>query len=486
MSERAGDRGRRHVTVAWRIPDDYGGMTGAMLRRSRGLAARGADVVVVTFDDRPDYDEVRRGLGADGVLGDATLRNIYEDFRLRGRPAGLALAPDAAATPPDEVVTTAAGQVRRWREQGGLRRVEHRRADGTLAVVEEALGSVTGARRVTSLDRDGRVTGQWPTLRAFRFAWLDEVIGPDPAVVTVDSKTAAQVMQHYSRPGVALVLMIHGNHLTARGEVAPSRGDVFAHLARWDAVVVLTDRQRAAIEERFGAGDRLAVVHNAVAVPASLPVLPADRMRGVVVSRLTPHKRIDDILRTVADVRTRGVPVTLEVIGDGPARAKLEALARELDLEGAVTFAGFVPGGAARFAGGGWSMLASRSEGESLVLAEAMGAGCVPVAYDIDYGPAEAIRDGRSGFLVPDGDRAAAADSLARLCHLPDAEYAAMREAARAFALTRTDDALLDAWAGIHDRAQAVRAARRASAPPSLVRRVLRRVASRMPPAWRR
>ena len=475
------------MTVAWRIPDDYGGMTGAMLRRSRGLAARGADVVVVTFDDRPDYDEVRRRLEAGGALGGATLRNVYEDFRLRGRRAGLALAPDAAAGAPDEVVTTSSGQVGRWREGTGLRRVEHRRADGTLAVVEEALGSVTGPRRVTSLDRDGRVTGQWPTLRDFRFAWLDEVIGADPAVVTVDSKTAAQVMQHYSRPGVALALMIHGNHLTAAGEVAPSRGDVFAHLDRWDAVVVLTERQRAAIEERFGAGDRLAVVHNAVEAPASVPALPVDRMRGVVVSRVTPHKRIDHILRVVAEVRAQGVPVTLELVGDGPARAKLGSLTRELGLEEAVDFAGFVPGGASRFAGGGWTMLASRSEGESLVLAEAMGAGCVPVAYDIDYGPAEAIRDGENGFLVPDGDRAAAAAALVRLCRLPETEYAAMRQAARAFALTRTDETLLDAWTGIHDRALAIRASRRAgSSQPSLVRRVLRRVVTRMPPAWRR
>lgn len=479
---------RRHVTVAWRIPDDYGGMTGAALRRSRGLAARGAQVEVVTFDDRPDYDVVRRRLASSGALGGATLRNIYEDFRVAERSAGLAIAPSAALDDPNEVVTTEAGGVRRWRDDDGLRRVEHVRADGTIAVVEEATVRAGGSRHVTSLDRRGRVTGQWPSVRSFRFAWLDGLIGSEPTVVTVDSKTAAQTLQHYARPNAALILMIHADHRSPKGGVAPSRGDVFEHLDRWDAVVVLTERQRAIIDADFGGGDRLAVVRNAVGTPASIPRLPRDRMHGVIVSRMTPLKRLDHVLRVVADVRERGVPVTLELVGDGGARKRTEALAAELGLGDAVQFAGHIADGAARFEAGGWTMLASRSEGESLTLSEAMGAGCVPVAYDIDFGPAEAIEPGVSGFLVPDGDIAAAADALEQVCRMPEADYAAMRAAARAAAATRTDEAHLDAWEAVHDDALARRAARRVEKPakPSLRERVVRRLGGRIPRAWRR
>ena len=55
------------------------------------------------------------------------------------------------------------------------------------------------------------------------------------------------------------------------------------------------------------------------------------------------------------------------------------------------------------FARSSFSLLTSRTEGQSLTIVESMAHGCIPIAYDIDYGPSDIITDGVDGFLVPAG-----------------------------------------------------------------------------------
>ena len=48
--------------VTWSIPDDYGGMTAAMLARSSAFSRLGGvPVDVLTFDARPDTADLERG-----------------------------------------------------------------------------------------------------------------------------------------------------------------------------------------------------------------------------------------------------------------------------------------------------------------------------------------------------------------------------------------------------------------------------------------
>ncbi|WP_194396978.1 glycosyltransferase [Microbacterium atlanticum] len=467
----------RQVAVTWGIPDRFGGMTSALLRRSRLFAQTGAATTVVTLEDRPDYDVVRARLRERGELeGGVELRNIYEDFRIAHRePIDAPAAPAAPARPADDEAVSPAGAVHRWREGAEVVRVEHRRADGSLAVLESRPHPEAAKRTVTTFDPAGRPTGRWSTVRRFRLAWLDEVLGGAPAILVVDSKVAARVLQHYRRRHVTLIHLVHGAHTDRAGRLTPLRREVFEHLDRWDAVAFLTDRQRLAAMTHVGDGRNFVSVSNVVTIPERMPRLPPDRLHGVIASGLSRRKRIEHALEAVARVRALGVPVTLEVVGDGPQRRPLEAEARRLGLAEAVTFTGYSPRGAERFRDGAWTLLTSRSEGESLSLLEAMGAGCLPIAYDIPYGPADAIHHGRSGYLIPDADVAGVASALIALCELDEDRLAAMRSAARQVAQGYGPDAVLSKWG----RAQAAavrRHAERQPPPPPLLRRAAGRV----------
>jgi poly(glycerol-phosphate) alpha-glucosyltransferase len=456
----------RQLTVTWGIPEEFGGMTSALLRRSRALAAvAGATVDIVTFDPAPDLSRTRERLAERGeLISGVSIRNVFEDLRTRSRPVVEVEVPPAPShRPADEEVRGPDGAILRWRDGDKLVRTEHRRADDSLALVDEQRRPSGPPRIMTSFDQTGATTGQWVSASALYFDWLDDLVAGEPAVVTVDSKAVARMMQNYRRPTVTLVYVVHGSHLAAQDprRLDPNRRAVFENLHLWDAVVFLTERQRVDVIDLLGDTGNLAVVPNSLTAPAAITRLPPDRLHGVVVSRLSALKRFDHALRIVANVRAMGLPVTLDIVGDGRQRPRLEREARRLGVHDAVRFSGYDSSGAARFTEGAWTLLTSRSEGSSLVLLEAMAAGCLPIAYDIRYGPSDAVAPGRTGWLVGDGDIQAASRALAEACVLPDAEFATRRSAARRTALTRTDSAVVALWARVqadararHDRSQ--------------------------------
>lgn len=132
------------------------------------------------------------------------------------------------------------------------------------------------------------------------------------------------------------------------------------------------------------------------------------------VCRLQPEKGVEVFLQAAALVCERRPQARFVVIGDGPLRPELEALAGESGPAGQIEILGFRPD--ARELIGAMDVLAvsSRSDGTPLVVFEALSAG-VPVVASRVGGIPDQIRDGREGLLVPPDDAAALAGALARV-----------------------------------------------------------------------
>ncbi len=134
----------------------------------------------------------------------------------------------------------------------------------------------------------------------------------------------------------------------------------------------------------------------------------------LLVSRLTPLKRVDLLLDALARRPARGVRAV--IAGDGEARAALAARAAALGLEGRVTFAGRLTDEAlvAHLAKCRAVCFPPFDEDYGFVTVEAFAARKAVVTCRDSGGAAELVRDGVNGFVV-DPTPDALADALARL-----------------------------------------------------------------------
>lgn len=162
--------------------------------------------------------------------------------------------------------------------------------------------------------------------------------------------------------------------------------------------------------------------------PPGHPWLRGDGPPVVVASgRLHPQKDFPTLVRAFAVVR-RERPARLVILGEGPERSGLEALARDLGVATDVALPGFVADAPAWVARAAVFALSSAYEGLPNALIEALALGVPLVATDCESGPSEILAGGEHGRLVPVGDANAMAlavsDALAGGVPPPEPEAA--------------------------------------------------------------
>jgi glycosyltransferase involved in cell wall biosynthesis len=146
--------------------------------------------------------------------------------------------------------------------------------------------------------------------------------------------------------------------------------------------------------------------------PFEVPPRERDPLRRRIgtIARLDPVKRIDDLLRALAQLPG----VVLEIVGDGRDRARLTALAESLGVADRTRFAGWSDDPRAWL--GRWDafVLASEVEGPSLVVLDAMLAQVPVIATRVGSIPDAIVHD-RTGLLIEVGDPDGLAAAVRRL-----------------------------------------------------------------------
>jgi glycosyltransferase involved in cell wall biosynthesis len=135
------------------------------------------------------------------------------------------------------------------------------------------------------------------------------------------------------------------------------------------------------------------------------------RPRIVAVANLVPLKGHTWLLRAMPRVLAAYPGARCLLVGDGPCRRELEALARRLGLDDRVTFLGSVVDPLGLVSESDVFVLPSLTEGAPLALLEAMALGTPVVATRVGGVP-EIVDDRRTGLLVASGDSAALADAM--------------------------------------------------------------------------
>ncbi|MGW0082754.1 stealth conserved region 3 domain-containing protein [Streptomyces sp. NPDC003393] len=211
------------------------------------------------------------------------------------------------------------------------------------------------------------------------------------------------------------VITVHQEHRPSQLR-GPTGEPLLPRAPEFDAVVVLTERTRQWLEESLGrAAPRLAAIPNAI--PAGFRPRSSLTGRSIVMPRrLVPDKQVDHAVVAFSRALPRHPGWRLRVFGDGPQMSRLRNLVQGLGLHESVEILGPSRHMTEEWAKASLTMLPSR-DGEALplVLLEAFAAGVPAVAYDIVTGPAEIIRHGVDGLLVPPGDIDGLTEAISRL-----------------------------------------------------------------------
>ncbi len=180
-------------------------------------------------------------------------------------------------------------------------------------------------------------------------------------------------------------------------------------------------------DELVGMGvsaDRVRVVHNGLDTGLlDAPHASVGKEPGLIVylGRLKKYKNVDHLIQAMVIVRDEVPGARLLVAGTGDRRPALEALARSLDLEEVVEFAGYVSESEKirLLTRAEVAACPSSKEGWGISVLEANACGTPVVATRVS-GLRDAVIDGETGLLTPLGDRKAMARALIDLLREPD------------------------------------------------------------------
>ena len=198
--------------------------------------------------------------------------------------------------------------------------------------------------------------------------------------------------------------------------------------ARRARLVLATSRYSAGhAQEFYGLGRRPSIVPELIDLGEWLRALAAapasaDRFTILFVGRFYRRKRIDVLLRAAGILRSRIPGLEVRIVGNGPCRGMLHALARELRLQGTVTWLGDVSRAelAREYNRSTVFCLPSVQEGFGIVLLEAMAAGKPIVAARAAAIPETAPH---AVLVEPESSEALAA-GIELLAQSPDARAA--------------------------------------------------------------
>ena len=201
-----------------------------------------------------------------------------------------------------------------------------------------------------------------------------------------------------------LAMVFHSEHEFENVHLNYEYYYVFKYAKRFDYFITATDLQKEVLEQTL-------VKQGCKGIPIySIPVghletltePQGDRQPYSVItaSRLDPRKRIDLVIRVVAQAKKRLPALQFDIYGKGGEADRLQHLIQELAAQDYIHLRGHAD---LQQIYPCYQVYLTTSQWETfgLTLMEAAGAGLALLGFDARYGNPTFIKEGENGFLVP-------------------------------------------------------------------------------------
>lgn len=233
---------------------------------------------------------------------------------------------------------------------------------------------------------------------------------------------------------ITVIPMLHATHTEeglnpTHGKIKNYAARILDNIKKIDALIVLTNKQKQDITQRYGTGKIHVIPH---AYPDTISIESDqnnDRFKVVYIARYAMEKNHDAAIDAFSRVIKVIPQATLHFYGHGPEKTAIAQRITSLGLDQFIFTHDFMQDISSIYLSAGLSILTSQREGFSLVVMESLCHGCPVVSFDINYGPSDMIVNGQNGYLVPFGDTDEFANKI--ICILNNKEkHQQMRKAA--------------------------------------------------------
>ena len=263
------------------------------------------------------------------------------------------------------------------------------------------------------------------------------------------------------RFGLPVVMTARGSDVTQLPEFAVPRRMIRGAMAAADAMISVSAGLKAAMVGLGAHPDAITVLRNGVDLAQFSPPEDRDAARAALGLEAPTLVSVGHLIERKGHHHAIGALAHLPgwrllVVGDGPERGRLEALAAKLGVADRVRLLGARPHGALAkiYGAADVLILASSREGWANVLLEAMACGTPVVASDIP-GNGEVVQRREAGLIAERNTAEGFADAVRSLWAAPPA-----RDAVRAYAEAFSWDATSAGQMEVFEQARARFAAR--------------------------
>jgi poly(glycerol-phosphate) alpha-glucosyltransferase len=290
----------------------------------------------------------------------------------------------------------------------------YHRPNGSVAMVKrvEIVNGLGTVKTVALMNPEGRQTHKFESETELREFWLAQLLRENPG-----SNFIVDRIGEYYKPLLSAIRasgvdarifpVLHNRHTggdVMSGEINRHMREIFDDISRPDSIIVFSEKQKRDIMSRMGECDIRVIPHSGKSSSSKVKSENDASRKIVYPARFAPEKQHEKAFEVLKLVVSEFPDVELHLYGFGPRREELIQLINDFDLAPHVFLHDFTVDISQVFANARLSILSSSVEGWPMTVMESLFNSCPVVAFDVDYGPSEMIKDGVNGYLIPSQD----------------------------------------------------------------------------------